>query len=446
MTKRQKMPLVLLSLSLALMTFTSLFALLTQAGTSLAATTQAKKRSASVALSMAQQVTPNPLRDGKTAVYTIHITNTGRFAMPATITNSLPSQVTPTGILTWTAVISPATVWTQQVVVTPTIGYQGPITNEVSVSAPTSWAENLSYCTTCAEEDNINIPLYGDDISHFRVTATHPQYDFEVDNCDADFSGCALTTSVPNEVTCTPLWDDGVDVISVCHDPYWWLPHTLTVTVGSESGIGHRLVWNRKIADEASWPEVLVLYQDGNLRLKPHPPYGRADVCFGSSVIIGPAPADPIRPYVEIESIVVDPAAMTLAVTYRNGESANLTLAVDREQAQVDVQANYDTSPSFATFRSMYVAEDNADVARVKTAVDDYALLDSSTPEWTTAWEALSGPRWFFYRQTVSIHNTSAPDILIEAPDGYATYTNSLTVPVVSNQFIIRLPVIRRSE
>jgi hypothetical protein len=313
--------------------------------------------------------------------------------------------------------------------------------NEVLVSIPNSRAENDSYCTTCAEEDNINIPLYGEDVSHFSVTAVHPQYSISTDNCAADFSGCSLAKpSAADEVTCSdPLWDDGLNVIIVCNDTNWWLPHAMTVTVNGQSLMGHRLVWHNKLADEDSWPEVLVFYQDGNLRLKPHPPLGKADVCFGSSVIVGPITPDPIRPFTEIASITIDPAAMSLDITYQNGGSAYLEMTVNRTQAQVNVWANYDTSNAFTIFRSMYVAEDNADAARVETAVGDYALLDVSQPEWTTAWAALSGPYWLFHRQTASSHNTSAPDISVETFNGYLTQLARHTACV--NQCSLYLPI-----
>ena len=77
----------------------------------------------------------------------------------------------------------------------------------------------------------------------------------------------------------------------------------MTINVDGKAYQGHRLVLNRKIADAASWPEVLVVYQDGNVRVKPHPPAEVADVCFGSSVIIGPAAEDPQRPYVDVALI-----------------------------------------------------------------------------------------------------------------------------------------------
>jgi hypothetical protein len=54
------------------------------------------------------------------------------------------------------------------------------------------WARNDSYETTCAEDDNINIPLFARQISRFRLTATHPTYEIGEDDCRADFSGCLI--------------------------------------------------------------------------------------------------------------------------------------------------------------------------------------------------------------------------------------------------------------
>ena len=52
-------------------------------------------------------------------------------------------------------------------------------------------AKNGSFPTTCAEEDNINIPIYLPRYDRLRVTATHPTYspDFEPRK-GADFYGC----------------------------------------------------------------------------------------------------------------------------------------------------------------------------------------------------------------------------------------------------------------
>ena len=391
-----------------------------------------------------QTIAPNPIQSGELAVFSLQVTNTDSIALPATVTNSLSAQISTGDNLHWTTIISPGSSWTTQWSGQPLID-SGRIENQVQVAVPTSFAENLSYCTTCAEEDNINIPLVGADVTRFRIVATHPTYSFVTDSCAADFSGCSLSQpQVPQVVTCDTLYDDGINVFSVCSDTNWWLPDPMTVTVGGTSLTGHRLVWNSKVSGENSWPEVLVLYQDGNLRLKPHPPLGVSDICFGSSIIVGPATIDPTRPYTEIQNISIDPSNPSLAILYRDGGSAQLSLAVNREKAEVMVRANYDTSQTFATFRSMYVTEDNADTARVSTAVGDYALLDVSSTTWSPAWSTLAGPHWFFYRQTTSSHNTSAPDILVEALDGYKTYISNLSVCV--EQCAIYLPDVVLAE
>jgi len=283
-----------------------------------------------------------------------------------------------------------------------------------------TWAENKSYPTSCAEEDNINVPIFArQPVERFRVVATHPTYEIGEDNCAPDFSGCAsaslgnpisatvVTAATVTDDPCTKLWDDGINALLVCTEPTWWRPYTMNVVVGRQTENGHYLAWHRKIQDEASWPQFLVLYQDGYLRLKPHPPKGREDVCFGSSVVLGPAVPQE-RPYVDIQEIRVQPAVMEMEITYRSGETAHVSLSVDRSQAMAEVEVHYTTGEAlpFATFRSMWVKDGDADVDHVQTPAGDFPILE----EWTR----LEGPWWFFHRTVRSRHNTSAPDIRIE--------------------------------
>lgn len=298
-----------------------------------------------------------------------------------------------------------------------TVAQVGQITRLGSETMAT-WAENRSYPTTCAEEDNINVPIFSrQPVKRFRVVATNPTYDIGEDNCAPDFSGCtsavlgspATTTIAAATVTadpCTKLWDDGINAILVCTEPHWWR-YSMNVIVGSQRASGHYLVWHRKIQDEASWPQFLVLYEDSYLRLKPHPSKGRSDVCFGSSVILGPAALEK-RPYVDIQEVRVYPAVLELDITYRSGEKAHVSLSVDRTQAVAEVEVNYTTSEAipFTTFRSMWVEDGNADVDHVKTPAGDFPILGD--------WTKLEGPWWFFHRAVRSRHNTSAPDIGIE--------------------------------
>jgi uncharacterized repeat protein (TIGR01451 family) len=72
---------------------------------------------------------------GSQLPYTIRVTNIGNVALHATITDTLPSSVAPTGVITWTANLpAPGSMWTRTVVVTVTRGYSGTLTNRVQVT------------------------------------------------------------------------------------------------------------------------------------------------------------------------------------------------------------------------------------------------------------------------------------------------------------------------
>lgn len=279
-------------------------------------------------------------------------------------------------------------------------------------ATPLCWAQNSSYATQCAEQDNINVPIFGSGVAHFNVIATHPTYDIGADSCAPDFSGCSLALHplyrIPNDA-CDKLFDDGINVIQGCTVPNWWRPYQMQVQVGSQNGSYNYLAMSRKIDDANEWPQFFVLYQDSYMRLIPHPPVGHSSVCFGSSVIIGPASAVfSKRPYADIQGIQVDTSAMALDISYKTGGSSHVTLSVDRTQATAQIDVNYtaNNKAPFAIFRSMYVANGNADADHVKTVKGDLPIQ--------SAWQSLIGQSWFFHRTTRSTHNTSAPDIRIQ--------------------------------
>jgi len=277
-------------------------------------------------------------------------------------------------------------------------------------SYPTGWAENRSYSTTCKEEDNINVSLFGSRVDRFRIVATHPTYEVGVDNCDPNFSGCPTPTPGPTPPpdVCSVIHDDGINVVRVCTMSEWWRPYSMTVVVPDRTAGAHYLELYRKIQGANEWPGFMVLYEDGNMRLIPHPPMGRSKVCYGSSVIIGPAvPA--VRPYVDIQEVRVTPTPLSLDIAYRNGGTSHLDISVDRNQAVVEVQVNYDLTNPFVTFRSMWVKDGNADVDHIQNQDGDFPILGD--------WTCLRGPWWFFHRTVRSDHNTSAPDIRIEVLD-----------------------------
>lgn len=89
-----------------------------------------------IGLLVTKQVTPSVVPAGSPVTYTVRVTNTGAVSLTATISDLLPSQVVPTGILTWTPTITaPGGVWVQQFSVTVAVGYSGTLTNVVQVSS-----------------------------------------------------------------------------------------------------------------------------------------------------------------------------------------------------------------------------------------------------------------------------------------------------------------------
>jgi uncharacterized repeat protein (TIGR01451 family) len=87
------------------------------------------------ALIIDKQAHADIVRAGEQLTYTIHLSNTGLVSLTATITDFLPSHVTPTGILTWTPPpIAAGQDWSRTVVVFVELSYTGPLTNVVQVT------------------------------------------------------------------------------------------------------------------------------------------------------------------------------------------------------------------------------------------------------------------------------------------------------------------------
>jgi hypothetical protein len=284
----------------------------------------------------------------------------------------------------------------------------------------TGLAVNRSTRTLDPEEDNINVPIYIPAGRKFTITATSPVYDIGQDNCKPDFShvppGPATSKAPLKPDWCTEIYDDGDVALEVCKVNQWWRGKDMQVTTRSATAKGSYLRVYKKIKDENSSPQFFVLYEDGNVRLKPHPPVGLTDVCFGSSVIVGPAkPA--ARPFVDVEQVVFVNSGTRIHLFLFFSESsggAHLTLGVDRNAAVGEVEPIgpvADSQAPIATFRSMWVEDGNADVDRVETPQGDFAIL---------GWDRLAGPSWRFHRKIRSKHNTSSPDISISIQDQHS--------------------------
>jgi|GEM_PF-335623 len=282
-------------------------------------------------------------------------------------------------------------------------------------------AINNSYITPCAEFDNVDIPLFGN-ITSFDIIATHPTY-----NVSGDFSCATNFTNCPNpgdpEYPDYPdypfpsdtyiLFDDGETVIQAVREALWWQPHGMNASVNSNTPVTdiHSIRVSRKIVGANEWPQFFVLYSDGNSRLIPHPPNGSSSVCFASSVIIGSANVAE-RPIVNISSVRYISSSKTMEVIYRDGGSAILGLSeVNRSMARVKVTVNFSTEKlPFATFRSMYVSDGNADVDHIRWLDVNGVIHNESIMEF----QGGEGSEWLFYRSIWSKHNPSGPDMAVK--------------------------------
>jgi len=102
-------------------------------------------------LVVTKEVDRNPVQAGSRLTYTIRVTNTGNIDLHATVTDTLPAQVTPGGDLTWTPVITtPGGVWTATVVVTANWSCSGTLTNVVEVTTAEG-AAGIYTATTTAQ-------------------------------------------------------------------------------------------------------------------------------------------------------------------------------------------------------------------------------------------------------------------------------------------------------
>jgi len=332
-------------------------------------------------------------------------------------------------------------------------------------------AVNRSEQTTCAELDNGNIPLLSPDgstpIASFWIEARHPQYDFDVDCHLENFSdengewneNLLEEYEFGDRVERFTIFDDGRTVVIAVRYAKWWRPQGMTAVGERQTAQDVHFIAVSKRVAPGDYREVFVLYQDGNVRLKPFPRVDqppRADdpaVCdnvFGTSVIVGPAPVSD-RPFVEVSAVQYLPANDSLKIIYRCGESAVMRFdSVTREATRVEVQVDYATPQgvALATVRSMYVADDNADVERVAWMAAD----GKPQEEHITGFHRAFGGEFLFKRNTVSTkHNTSAPDVWI---GGFASVPprRPIALPAllasaaIAAAFLVRRVVRRRAR
>lgn len=288
-------------------------------------------------------------------------------------------------------------------------------------------AQNFSYITSCAENDNVMV-FYRGDISEFSITATHPTYTVTDYALRPDWTDCNfdhIYPTYPFSPLNTKLIDGGYwkDSVWVYRGEEFWRPQGMTVTVDgdllSKVSDVHYIYLVRRIPDTGSWPTNFVLYSDGNMRIIPFPPLGHGEVSMGTSVIVGPTDfafsTDGLeaRPIAEIESIDYHTANMTMTIKYRNGGVSTLDVNdLTREHAVVKVSIDYPTNLPFCTLRSNYVSVLKCDTSTVIWKDFDGGIHTDPI----STFNANVGQSWFFTRPLPSVTRNSAPDITITVP------------------------------
>lgn len=293
------------------------------------------------------------------------------------------------------------------------------LANATSLDMLTVKVENLSEPVLCAEKDNITLTVSSSEVKQFRIEAVHPVYinalqrdSFQPDWTACDFADEALSQPPPpRKVT---LYE-GIDVwVTGYTFPSFWRDSNVPVRIGDKVDNEFDLlqVWVRR--NERS-EEILVLYPpDGYWRARPLPPKHLGWSSYGSSFLVGPVEHDG-RPFVDLAEVIFDPDTLTFTLKFTRGGEARLKISeLDRDRQVIDVTFdNPIAGHSFAALRSMYVTRFNNDAA-------DVAVLEKGSKAWReepvmSFGGAGAATDIWLGRHTFSRHNTSAPDMVLEA-------------------------------
>lgn len=273
---------------------------------------------------------------------------------------------------------------------------------------------NATVPTLCAEEDNVYLKLFSDQVRSYRVEATHPAHigSIVVDRWAPDFTNCTFGPDQPGfafepkRVTIHESieWQ----LVGYVFESFW-RPNLVPLRIGDTVHPGFHLIqlWTRS-SERAE--ESLVLYPgDGYWRARPLPPRHLGWSAYGSSFLVGPV-EERQRPIVDLSDLVFDPSKRRFDFGFVKGGRGALTVAkLDRETlvAEVAMDRTIPADTPFAGLRSMYVTEVNADATRI-------AWRPKGGHRWGEAsimdFERAKGVEIWTGRHSPSKHNTSAPD------------------------------------
>lgn len=274
---------------------------------------------------------------------------------------------------------------------------------------------NTSEPVLCAEKDNVAINFASPAVKSFRIEAVHPAYmgSLRQDRWEPDWTACEdiseETSTKPHPVMHSLYEDDRIRIMGLTFSEFW-RPSDVTVTIADKvSRDIHLLQLLKKHQGKAE--EVIALYPgDGYWRIKPLPPQHLGWTAYGSSFIVGPVEFDQ-RPVANLKDVAFDPKTMTFTLTLAKGGKARVAVTeLDEERMTLDVAFDQAISGTpFATLRSMYVTEFNADVARI-AAREEKARSWREEP--IMSFKGARATDVWLGRLVPSRHNTSAPDMV----------------------------------
>lgn len=274
---------------------------------------------------------------------------------------------------------------------------------------------NASEPVLCAEKDNVAINFASPEVKSFRIEAVHPAYmgSLKQDRWEPDWTACEdiseATSAKPHPVMHTLYEDEQLRIMGLSFSEFW-RPSDTTVTIGDKVSRNiHLLQLLKKRNGKAE--EVIAMYPgDGYWRIKPLPPQHLEWTAYGSSFIVGPVEFDR-RPVVNLKDVAFDPKTMGFTLTLSKGGKAHVAV-VNLNEERMTLDVSFDeavTGTPFATLRSMYVTEFNADVARMAVREEkarswrEEMIMNFRDAKATDAWMG---------RLVPSRHNTSAPDMM----------------------------------
>ena len=286
----------------------------------------------------------------------------------------------------------------------------------VAAEALAVQATGRSVPEACAEKDNVEISFTSPVVRAFRLEAVHPAFVGMIrrDRFQPDYTSCDMVpgTEFAAGAQRVTFWETPRFWLTGYRLPEFWRPADVPVRVGDrvERGLTFIQLWMR-YRERAE--EILVMYPpDGYWRIRPLPPDEMRWTAYGSSFLIGPVEmAD--RPIVAIEEISFDPVRKSFTLRFKRGGSATISLATideDRFSMDVTLEGAVPRDLPFASLRSMYTTEDNADASHV-------AWRTPGSPGWTEspvlAFHDANVSELWLGRRAVSRHNLSAPDLIV---------------------------------